>query len=144
LPRREVDASTARRRSGCADDPARAEADILIPAAVDKVIHESNADRVKARIVAEAANGPTTTEADAMLHERGVFMIPDFLCNAGDVIVAYFETVQNRQSFYCEESEVHDRLDRKMTESLHDLLSVAEARSIDMRTAAYHYNVILC
>jgi len=117
------------------------EADILIPAALEKVIDESNADRVKARILAEAANGPTTPEADAILHQRGVFMIPDFLCNAGGVIVSYFETVQNRQSFYWEESEVHERLDRKITKSFHDVLGVSEARGIDMRTAAYYVAV---
>ncbi|UCH34613.1 MAG: Glu/Leu/Phe/Val dehydrogenase [Armatimonadota bacterium] len=113
------------------------EADILIPAALENVITEANADRIRAKIVAEAANGPTTPEADVILHDKGVFMIPDFLCNAGGVIVSYFETVQNRQSFYWEEGEVHERLDRKLTKAFFDVLSVAEQRKIDMRTAAY-------
>ena len=119
------------------EDLLRVDADILIPAALEKAINESNADQVRARIVAEAANGPTTPEADVVLHDKGVFMIPDFLCNAGGVIVSYFETVQNRQSFYWEESEVHERLDRKITKAFYDVLSVYRQREIDMRMAAY-------
>jgi len=111
--------------------------DILIPAALERVITADNAEQVKAKIVAEAANGPTTPEADTILHEKGVFLLPDFLCNAGGVIVSYFETVQNRQSYYWDEQEVHERLDRKMTKSFHDVLTVAQERAIDMRTAAY-------
>ena len=114
-----------------------AKADILIPAALENVITEANASRVGAKIVAEAANGPTTPEADAILQDKGVFMIPDFLCNAGGVIVSYFETVQNRQSFYWEESEVHQRLDRKITKAFHDVLGESQERNLDMRTAAY-------
>jgi glutamate dehydrogenase (NAD(P)+) len=117
-------------------DLLKLEVDILIPAALEKVIAESNADQVKAKIVAEAANGPTTPEADTILHDKGVFMIPDVLCNAGGVIVSYFEMVQNRQSFYWEEAEVHERLERRITKSFHDVLSVSEQRGIDMRTAA--------
>ena len=115
--------------------------DILIPAALENVITEANADRVKAKVVAEAANGPTAPEADMVLYEKGIFLIPDFLCNAGGVIVSYFETVQNRQSFYWEEAEVHARLDRKMTKSFHDVLGVSQERGIDMRTAAYYVAV---
>jgi glutamate dehydrogenase (NAD(P)+) len=112
-------------------------ADILIPAALENVITETNAGGVKAKIVAEAANGPTTPEADTILYDKGVFMIPDFLCNAGGVIVSYFETVQNRQSFYWEEAEVYERLDRKITKAFHDVLSESQQRNLDMRTAAY-------
>jgi len=119
------------------DDPVKAPADILIPAALEGVITGANADQVKARIVAEAANGPATPEADAILHRKGVFLIPDFLCNAGGVIVSYFEMVQNRQCYYWEENEVYERLDRKITRSFYDVLSVSAERRIDMRTAAY-------
>jgi glutamate dehydrogenase (NAD(P)+) len=119
------------------DDLLELEIDILIPAALEGVITETNAERIRARIVAEAANGPTTLEADAILHEKGVFVIPDFLCNAGGVIVSYFEMVQNRQCYYWEEAEVHERLERKMTRSFNDVLSVSAQRGLDMRTAAY-------
>jgi glutamate dehydrogenase (NAD(P)+) len=111
--------------------------DILIPAALENVVTERNAARVQARIVAEAANGPTTPEADVILHDKGVFLIPDFLCNAGGVIVSYFETVQNRQAYYWEEADVHERLDRRITASFHDVLSMSQRRGIDMRIAAY-------
>jgi len=111
--------------------------DILIPGALEKVITEANVDRVSARIVAEAANGPTTPEADAVLNDKGIFVIPDFLCNAGGVIVSYFEVVQNRQAYYWDECEVYERLERKITKAFHDVVSEAELRQIDMRTAAY-------
>jgi len=115
--------------------------DLLVPAALENVISAANAPQVRAKIVAEAANGPTTPEADIILHQHGVFLIPDLLCNAGGVIVSYFETVQNRQSYYWEESEVHERLDRKMTKSFQDVLGVAQDRDLDMRTAAYYVAV---
>lgn len=118
-------------------DLLRLETDVLIPAALEKAINESNAGHIRAKIVAEAANGPTTPEADAILHRKGVFVIPDFLCNAGGVIVSYFEMVQNRQSFPWDEAEVHQRLDHKITKSFHDVLEVSQRRRIDMRTAAY-------
>jgi glutamate dehydrogenase (NAD(P)+) len=119
------------------DDLLKAQVDILIPAALETVITDSNADQISARILAEAANGPTTPEADAILHRKGVFLIPDFLCNAGGVIVSYFELVQNRQSYYWQEAEVHARLEQKITTSFHDVLALSEARGLDNRTAAY-------
>ncbi|MGH2607208.1 MAG: Glu/Leu/Phe/Val family dehydrogenase, partial [Anaerolineales bacterium] len=95
------------------------EVDVLFPSALENVITQSNAGRVRARIVAELANGPTTPEADRILHERGVYVIPDFLCNAGGVTVSYFEMVQNAYDYYWDEDLVHTRLDQKMTTAFH-------------------------
>lgn len=113
------------------------EVDILLPAALEEVITESNAGRVKAKIVGELANGPTTPEADAILYKNGVFVIPDFLCNAGGVTVSYFEWVQNVGGYYWEEEEVHARLDKKMTAAFHDVLKASKQYKVNMRIAAY-------
>ncbi len=112
------------------------ETDILLPAALENVITEENAHTIRARIIAEAANGPTTPEADAILYDKNIFVIPDILCNAGGVIVSYFEVVQNRQLYYWEEAEVHAQLDRKITRSFHDVLRVSLEKKLDPRTAA--------
>ncbi len=88
---------------------------VLFPAALENAINEANAGHVKAKIIAELANGPTTPEADKILYEKGAYVIPDFLCNAGGVTVSYFEMVQNAYDYYWEESVVHERLDKKMT-----------------------------
>ncbi|MDA8124563.1 MAG: Glu/Leu/Phe/Val dehydrogenase [Deltaproteobacteria bacterium] len=111
--------------------------DILFPAALESVITEENAPRIKAKIVAELANGPTTPEADVILHKNGVHVIPDFLCNAGGVTVSYFEMVQNFYMYYWETEEVHKRLDRKMTEAYHGVLNTSKRYNINMRQAAY-------
>jgi glutamate dehydrogenase (NAD(P)+) len=111
--------------------------DILIPAAIENVITEKNAPKVKAKIVAELANGPTTPEADDILYEKGVHVIPDFLCNAGGVTVSYFEMVQNFYMYSWEESEVRERLDRKMTSAYHSVLNTSREYKINMRQAAY-------
>ena len=100
--------------------------DILIPAALENQIGAWNADKVKAKIVAELANGPTTPEADEILHKNGVYVIPDFLCNAGGVTVSYFEQVQNAYDFYWEIDEVHERLDKKMTAAFHAVHEAAQ------------------
>lgn len=111
--------------------------DILWPSAIENVITGSNAGRVKARIVAEAANGPTTPEADRILHDNGVHVIPDFLCNAGGVTVSYFEMVQNFNHFYWPEAQVHEMLDKKMTSAYHAVLAASRRHKAHMRLAAY-------
>jgi glutamate dehydrogenase (NAD(P)+) len=111
--------------------------DILFPSALENVITEDNAPKIKAKIVAELANGPTTPEADEILHKNGVHVIPDFLCNAGGVTVSYFEMVQNFYMYYWEEEDVHKRLDRKMTTAYHAVLNTSKKYNINMRQAAY-------
>ncbi|MBN1881908.1 MAG: Glu/Leu/Phe/Val dehydrogenase [Deltaproteobacteria bacterium] len=110
--------------------------DILILAGIENAVTQKNAGDVRARIVAELANGPTTPEADAILIENGVHIIPDFLCNAGGVTVSYFEMVQNYYMYYWEESEVHKRLDQKMTEAYHSVYHASQEYGLDMRRAA--------
>ncbi|CAD7777062.1 MAG: Glutamate dehydrogenase [Candidatus Methanoperedenaceae archaeon GB37] len=113
------------------------EVDILIPASLENVITEKNAPNIKAKIVAELANGPTTPEADDILYKNGVHVIPDFLCNAGGVTVSYFEMVQNFYMYYWDEKEIHERLDRKMTTAYHSVLNASKKYNINMRQAAY-------
>ena len=112
--------------------------DLLFPAALENVITAKNADRIKARIVAELANGPTTPEADQMLFKKGIYVIPDFLCNAGGVTVSYFEQVQNAYNFYWPIEEVQARLDAKMTTGLPARArDGAGAQDVHNRLAAY-------
>jgi glutamate dehydrogenase (NAD(P)+) len=111
--------------------------DILIPAALEGALHADNAGDVRARILAELANGPTTPKADKILHDKGMFVIPDFLCNAGGVTVSYFEQVQNAYGYYWGEEMVHQRLDQKMTAAFRMVRRAAEHYDIDNRTAAY-------
>jgi len=109
---------------------------VLIPAALEDEISCSIARGIKARIVAELANGPTTPKADKVLHERGIYLIPDLLCNAGGVTVSYFEMVQNTTGWYWEEDAVHRQLEKKMTAAIRAVHRVAEKHSVDNRTAA--------
>ena len=111
--------------------------DILIPAALENQITSRNAANIKASVVAEAANGPTTPEADVELAQRGVFMIPDILCNAGGVTVSYFEWVQDLNRDHWSEAVVNDKLRGIMTRSFAETLAIAEREECDMRTAAY-------
>lgn len=106
-----------------------------------KVITGENADKIHAKIICELANGPTTPEADEILFENGVFVIPDFLANAGGVTVSYFEWVQNVTNYYWEEEEVHMKLDKKMTKAFKDVLSMSLDYKVDMRTAAYMVSI---
>jgi glutamate dehydrogenase (NAD(P)+) len=111
--------------------------DILIPAALENQITARNASRIKARLIAEAANGPTTPEADIELFRRGVFMVPDILCNAGGVTVSYFEWVQDLNRDHWSESVVNEKLKGIMVRAFDETLAIAEREECDMRTAAY-------
>lgn len=110
--------------------------DVLMPCAMENQITATNADRVKAKIIAEGANGPLTPEADDILQKKGVFVIPDILCNAGGVTVSYFEWVQDLQSFFWGEDEINERLRQIMVRSFNQVLRVSHEKNIDMRTAA--------
>ncbi len=110
---------------------------VLVPAALENQITDRNAGQVKARILAELANGPTTTDADDILYKNGVFVLPDFLCNAGGVTVSYFEQVQNAYNYYWPIEEVYEKLDKKMTAAFHAMYEVAKAYGVNNRVAAY-------
>jgi len=111
--------------------------EILIPAAIENQIGAHNAPAIKAKIVAEAANGPTSPEADRILHDRGVMVIPDILCNAGGVTVSYFEWVQDLQNLFWREATINARLKEVMVKSFNDVLDLSRKHKVDMRTAAY-------
>jgi glutamate dehydrogenase (NAD(P)+) len=113
--------------------------DVLIPAALEGQVNAETVQKVSERvkIVAEGANGPTTPEADEVFKKRGVFVIPDFLCNAGGVTVSYFEGVQNDMNYYWTREEVLERLDTKMTNAFYGVLGMSERSGSFMRDAAY-------
>jgi glutamate dehydrogenase (NAD(P)+) len=110
--------------------------DILVPAALEMQITEENARRVQCRILAEGANGPTTLAADAILKDKGVFLIPDILANAGGVVVSYFEWVQDLQNFFWTEEEVHKKLRDILAKAFHEVLRMSQKNKVDMRLAA--------
>jgi len=111
--------------------------DVLAPCATENQITSENAGRLKCKILAEGANGPTTPKADKILHDKGVFVIPDILCNAGGVTVSYFEWVQDRMGYFWSEAEVNARLEDKMVASFNELVHYSEKHNVDSRTAAY-------
>jgi glutamate dehydrogenase (NAD(P)+) len=111
--------------------------DVLVPAATENQITSQNADRIKCKVLAEGANGPTTAAADEVLHEKGIFVIPDILANAGGVTVSYFEWVQDRMGYFWREDVVNERLQDKMVASFNDLCRFADSHNVDTRTAAY-------
>ncbi|MEP6911138.1 MAG: Glu/Leu/Phe/Val dehydrogenase [bacterium] len=110
---------------------------VLVPAATENQITSQNADRLKCKVLAEGANGPTTSGADEILHQKGIFVIPDILANAGGVTVSYFEWVQDRMGYFWREDVVNQRLEEKMVASFNDLCRYADSHSVDTRTAAY-------
>lgn len=110
---------------------------VLFPAALENQITSKNAANIKAKIVAELANGPTTPAADDILYKKDVYVIPDFLCNAGGVTVSYFEMVQNAYDYYWEEDTVHERLDKKMTSAFHAVHDMAQKHKVHNRLGAY-------
>ena len=111
--------------------------DVLIPAALENQITMANAPGIKAKVVVEGANGPTTPDAHRHLHERGVLVVPDILANSGGVTASYFEWVQDRYGYFWTEKEVNDRLEAKMVEAFHAVLQMSLKHRVDMRTAAY-------
>ncbi len=115
--------------------------DVLLPAALENVITSKNADKVRAKIICEGANGPTTANADAILDEKGVFVIPDILANAGGVTVSYFEWVQDRGGYFWTEDVVNERLNDIMRNSFADVLGLSTTHKVNMRTAAYMLSI---
>jgi glutamate dehydrogenase (NAD(P)+) len=111
--------------------------DVLIPAATENQITSLNAERLKCKVLAEGANGPTTAAADEILYRKGIFVIPDILANAGGVTVSYFEWVQDRMGYFWREDVVNERLQDTMVASFNDLCRYADQHSVDTRTAAY-------
>jgi glutamate dehydrogenase (NAD(P)+) len=117
------------------------ECEILVPAATENVITSRNADKVKAKIVVEGANGPTTAVADEILAEKRIFIVPDILANAGGVTASYFEWVQDRQGYFWKESVVNEQLEQILRDSFDDVVRYAEAHNVNNRIAAYMLSI---
>jgi len=115
--------------------------DVLVPAALENVITTKNAAKIRAKVICEGANGPTTAAADAILDEKGIFVIPDILANAGGVTVSYFEWVQDRGGYFWSEEVVNDRLRDLMVKSFRDVLELSKQHKVNMRTAAYMLSI---
>ncbi len=124
-----------------ADELLTLDVDVLIPAALENVITTKNAPKIRAKVICEGANGPTTAAADAILDEKGIFVIPDILANAGGVTVSYFEWVQDRMGYFWSEDDVNSRLSGIMTRSFHDVLQLSKQHRVNMRTAAYMVSI---
>jgi len=123
------------------DDLLTLDVDVLLPAALENVITSKNASKVRARVICEGANGPTTAGADSVLDEKGIFVIPDILANAGGVTVSYFEWVQDRGGYFWDETTVNNRLTEIMTRSFTDVLQLSKQHKVNMRTAAYMLSI---
>src|SRR6185295_8841335 len=119
------------------EDVISVDCDILLPAALENAITLANVGRVKARIIAELANGPTTPGADRVLDDQGVFLVPDILANAGGVTVSYYEWVQDQYSFFWSEKQINDTLEQTMSKAFKEVHETAQRHSTDMRTGAY-------
>ncbi len=123
------------------EDLLELDVDILYPSALENVITDQNADKIKAKISCELANGPTTPEADVILHKNGCHVIPDFLANAGGVTVSYFEQVQNTYNYYWTLDDVYKQLDEKMTKAYHAVYDMYKEHDVHMRLAAYMVSI---
>jgi len=119
------------------DDVLTVDCDVLLPAALENVITSKNARKIKAKVICEGANGPTTAGADKLLEEKGVFVIPDILANAGGVTVSYFEWVQDRGGYFWDEETVNKRLEQIVTRSFHEVVTLSQRHKVNMRIAAY-------
>ena len=118
------------------DELIELDVDLLVPAALEGVIHDENASRIRARFIVEGANGPTTPDADLILEENGVVVVPDVLANSGGVAVSYFEWVQDQQAYFWSEDEVNDRLKTMMERAYGQVSSLSAERKVSLRVAA--------
>ena len=124
-----------------ADEMLTLPVDVLVPAALENVITTKNAPKIRAKVICEGANGPTTAAADPILDDKGIFVIPDILANAGGVTVSYFEWVQDRMGYFWSEAEVNDRLTGIITRSFQEVLNLSKQHKVNMRTAAYMLSI---